>query len=127
MQGYGQRLNRKQVDLPGLLSYWSDRVEHLLRACVQDRECLGEANSIDVPFREFMADDIAMVERIYARAGLDLTKTARAELQAFMQSHPRGAEGRMVYDLEGDFGIGAEVLRERFHFYFEQFPCAGRA
>jgi hypothetical protein len=126
MQGYGQRMNRKQVDLPGLLTYWSDRVEHLLRACVQDRGCLPEANSIDVPFREFMADDIAMVERIYTRAGLDLTEAARAELQTFMVAHPRGAEGRMVYDLEGDFGISAEALRERFNFYFERFPCAGQ-
>jgi hypothetical protein len=33
----------------------------------------------------------------------------------------------MTYDLEGDFGIGAEALRERFHFYFERFPCAGQA
>ena len=127
MQGYGQRMNRKQVDLPGLLAYWSDRVEHLLRACVRDRECLDEANSIDVPFREFMADDIAMVERIYARAGLDLTESTRAELQGFMAAHPRGAEGRMTYDLEGDFGIGAEALRERFRFYFERFPFAGQA
>lgn len=127
MQGYGQRMNRKQVDLPGLLAYWSDRIEHLLRACVQDRGCLPEAQSIDVPFRQFMADDIAMVERIYARAGLELTDTARAELQAFMVTHPRGAGGRMIYDLEGDFGIGAEALRERFDFYFERFPCVGQA
>jgi hypothetical protein len=120
-------MNRKQVDLPGLLAYWSDRIEHLLRACVEDRGCLPEAQSIDVPFRQFMADDIAMVERIYARAGLDLTGTARTELQAFMVTHPRGAEGRMIYDLEGDFGIGAQALRERFDFYFERFPCAGPA
>jgi hypothetical protein len=74
-----------------------------------------------------MTDDIAMVERIYARAGLDLTETARAQLQAFMATHPRAAEGRMIYDLEGDFGISADALRERFHFYFERFPCAGQA
>ena len=32
--------------------------------------------------------------------------------------------GRVVYDLEGDFGVSAEELRRRFDFYFERFPVA---
>jgi hypothetical protein len=124
MQAYGQRMNRKQVDLQGLLTYWTDRVEHLLRACVRDRDCLDAAHSIDVPFREFMADDIAMVQRIYDRAQMGFTDVASAELQSFMNAHPRGAEGRMIYDLEGNFGVTAAALRERFSFYFERFPMA---
>ena len=124
MLGYGQRMSRRQVDLPGLLAYWTDRVEYLLRACVRDRDGLPEQQSIDVPFREFMADDIAMVSKIYSRAGLDMSDRARAELQAFMDRHPRGKEGRIIYDLAGDFGISEDALRERFEFYFERFPYA---
>jgi hypothetical protein len=124
MLGYGQRMNRKQVDLPGLLEYWSERIETLLRRCVEDRDQLPAEQSIDVPFREFMADDIAMVERIYQRAGLELTDQARGELQSFMDAHPRGKEGRIIYDLEGDFGISADELAGRFEFYFQRFPFA---
>jgi hypothetical protein len=124
MLGYGQRMNRKRVDLPGLLEYWSARIERLLRACVRDRDTLPSEQVIDVPFREFMADDIATVEKIYRRAALELDDRARAELQAFMDAHPRGKEGRVVYDLEGDFGISPAHLRERFAFYFERFPDA---
>lgn len=124
MLGYGQRMNRKQVDLPGLLEYWSERIERLLRACVRDRDALPAAQTIDVPFNTFMADDIAVVEKIYQRADMPFEDRARRELDAYLQAHPRGKEGRIVYDLEGDFGISQEALRERFQFYFERFPDA---
>ncbi len=124
MLGYGQRMNRRQVDLEGLRDYWADRIETLLRACVRDRDTLPEAQVIDVPFKAFMADDIAMVERIYSVAGLDMTDTARGELQAFMDAHPRGKEGQVIYNLKRDFGISPEQLRSRFEFYFEKFPFA---
>ena len=71
-----------------------------------------------------MADDIATVEQIYKRAGLALSPAARGELEAFMTAHPRGKEGRVVYNLERDFGISPDALRERFAFYFDRFPAA---
>jgi hypothetical protein len=63
-----------------------------------------------------------MVERIYAVAGLAPGESTRAELQAFLDAHPRGRHGQVVYDLRGDFGIEPAVLRERFQFYFDRFP-----
>ncbi len=123
MLAYGQRMNRYETNLPGLLSYWTDRVEHLLRACVCDRDLIPAEQSIDVFFKAFMAGDIAMVERIYHIAGLAMTERARSELAAFMDVHPRGKEGRIVYDLKGDFGISQDELRQRFSFYFERFPA----
>lgn len=122
MLAYGQRINRRQVDLDGLAEYWSDRVMHLLQACVRDRDVLPPERSIDVLFHEFMADDLAMVQRIYEKAGLPMTPAARSELQAFVDTHPRGRDGRVIYDLRGDFGIEPATLRERFAFYFERFP-----
>ena len=122
MLAYGSRMRRRTVDTAGLASYWIDRVEHLLRACVRDREVWPEAQSIDVPFDQFMADDLAMVERIHAKAGLETTPQARAQLSDYLAAHPRGKEGRMAYDLQGDFDVDPTQLRERFAFYFEQFP-----
>lgn len=122
MQAYTQRMNRKEIGRTALIEYWSARVEHLLRACVRDREVLPAAHSIDVLFHEFMADDLAMVEKIYGRAGLALTATARAQLEHFLEEHPRGREGRMAYDLRTDFGVDPAALRERFRFYFDRFP-----
>ncbi len=122
MLAYGDRLRRTRVDPPAVAAYWSDRVERLLRRCVRDRELLPEARSIDVLFHEFMADDVAMVERIYARADLPMTNAARASLQGYLAAHPRGRHGRVLYDLTTDFGVDPEALRERFAFYIERFP-----
>jgi hypothetical protein len=121
MLGYGQRMSRKRVLVAELAEYWSDRVEHLLRACVRDRDAIPEERSIDVPFHEFMADDLAMVERIYAKADLPMTGEARADLQRFLEAHPRGKHGRVIYDLKADFGVDPAALRKRFDFYFERF------
>jgi hypothetical protein len=122
MLGYGDRMRRTELDLPGLASYWVDRVERLLRACVRDREALSADRSVDVLFHEFMADDVGTVERIYEKAGLEMTKRARGELDRFMAENPRGKHGQIVYDLEGDFGLAPAEVRERFAFYFERFP-----
>ena len=122
MIAYGYRMGRKRIDTRAILEYWSDRVEHLLRACVHDRQNLAASQSVDILFHEFMADDMATVARIYATAGVELTATARAQMQAFIDAHPRGKEGKMVYDLKGDFGVDPAALRERFSFYFDQFP-----
>jgi len=124
---YGDRVRRVRVDPPAVAEYWVDRVEHLLRACVRDRDLLPAEQSIDVRFHEFMADDIGMVERIYALADLEMTASARAALESFMRENPRGKHGRIVYDLEGDFGLDGEALRRRFGFYFDRFGVAREA
>jgi hypothetical protein len=121
MLGYGDRMRRRELDLPGLAAYWIDRVERLLRACVRDREKLAPERSLDVRFHEFMADDVATVARIYRQAGLELTSRARRELDAFMAENARGRHGQVVYDLRRDFGLEPAELRKRFSFYFERF------
>lgn len=127
MNTYGQRLSRKRIDPQRTLNYWTDRIDHLLRACVRDRHVWPAAQSIDVPFHEFMADDVAMAETILTKAGLPPTAQTRAELAAFMQEHARGKEGRIKYNLARDFGITPEELRKRFAYYFESFPVKSEA
>ncbi len=122
MLAYGARLRRTRVDLDAIADYWIDRIERLLRACVRDRDVLPAQASLDVLFHEFMADDVAMVERIYALAGLPMTADARGRLDAFMAEHDRARFGRVRYDLQGDFGIDPVALRRRFAFYAARFP-----
>jgi hypothetical protein len=122
MLGYGDRMRRTRVDLEGLAAYWIDRVEKLLGACVRDRDRIPAAQSIDVPFDEFMADDVGMVARIYQKAGLEMTPGARAALDAFMAANPRGKHGQLRYDLKGDFGLDPSEVRRRFDVYLERFP-----
>ncbi|HLG89311.1 MAG TPA: sulfotransferase [Alphaproteobacteria bacterium] len=122
MIAYGHRIYRKSVEPKPIIDYWIERVDHLLRACVRDRDLWPDSQSIDVPFHEFMADDLAMVARIHNKAGLPEDKQARAAIAHFLAEHPRGKEGRVVYNLRRDFGVDPEALRARFQYYFDAFP-----
>ncbi len=121
MLGYGDRMRRTRVDLAGLADYWIDRVDRLLGACLRDRDKLPAAQTIDVQFDEFMADDVGTVGRIYEKAGLPMTPAARAELDAFMAANPRGKHGQLIYDLKGDFGLEPSAVRKRFGDYLGRF------
>ncbi len=121
MLAYGQRLNRDRVLTAELLEYWTDRIKHLLSACTRDRHKLPDAQTIDVPFNQLINDDVGMVEKIYARAGLEMTTQSRQQLSDFVDQH-QGSYGRVIYDLKGQFGIEPEELRQQFDFYFAAFP-----
>jgi hypothetical protein len=122
MLAYGDRMRRTAIEPEALAEYWIDRIDRLLRACVRDRDLLPADRSVDVLFHEFMADDVAMVERIYERNHRSMTAEARADLGAFMADNPRGKHGRIAYDLRRDFGVDPAELRRRFDYYFERFP-----
>jgi sulfotransferase family protein len=120
MIGYTARLSREVVDPVAIGAYWSDRVERMLAACVRDRELLPSDRSLDVRFDEFMADDVAMVERVYDLAGQPFTPATRASMEQFMAEHPRGRHGAVRYDLT-DFELDAEERRTALQFYVERF------
>ncbi|WP_026942013.1 sulfotransferase family protein [Hellea balneolensis] len=122
MIAYGHRILRTSVDPKWVLDYWTDRIEALLRACVRDRHVWGPKQSMDVMFHEFMAGDMATVEKIYDLHELELTPKARQEMADFIKAHPRGKYGRVRYYLKEHFGVEPDVIRERFGFYYDAFP-----
>jgi Sulfotransferase family len=121
MISYSSRFSQAKVDPPKIGHYWADRVETMLRAGIDDHHLLPDDRSIDVRFDEFMADDLAMVERIYAVADQPFTPEARKAMETFMAAHPRGVHGGVIYDLEGDFDLDRAELRERLRDYTDRF------
>ncbi len=119
---YAARLLRKKVDAAEPLGYWPDRYARLLRACVRDRDILPAAQTIDVYFHEWIRDPDPILRKIYACAGLPLTDATLAELHAYHVAHEHKHPGKLVYNLERDFGVTAAELRKPFDFYFERFP-----
>ena len=117
---YTARLSHERVDPHFIGGYWADRIERMLRSCADERDVLPTGQSIDVPFGEFMADDVAMVGRIYELAGQPMTDGARAAMQAFMDEHPRGKFGGIRYDL-ADFGLDPAERRRALRFYTDRF------
>lgn len=122
MLSYCDRIRRDPVDPPGLARHWAERIERLLRACIDQRDAWGPDQSLDVLFDDYMADQEGTMRRVYELAGLPLTPEAEAALLGYLAENPRHAHGRVIYDLEGVFEVDVAALRERFAFYYERFP-----
>ena len=69
MLAYGDRIRRRTVDLAELADYWIVRIEHLLRACVRDRDAVPASQSLDVRFHEYMADPKTVIARVLRDGG----------------------------------------------------------
>jgi hypothetical protein len=120
MMSYLARLNRDPVDPHSISRYWADRLETMLRTCSETREVLPADRSIDVRFHEFMADDVAMVERVYAVAGQPFTPAVQAAMEAFMAENQRGRHGGIKYSF-GPLGLDPAERRHALAFYVDRF------
>ncbi len=120
LAAYGLRMSRARVDLHATGRYWAQRIENMLRASVEDRALVPASQVMDVRFHEFMADDLATVERIYAFLGEPLGPPARAAMGAYREAHARGRLGAIEYRL-ADFGLDAAERRSALRFYQERF------
>jgi sulfotransferase family protein len=120
MIAYSARLSADDPDPRIVGRYWGSRIEEMLRACVRDRDLLPATQSLDVRFDEFMADDVAMVERIYQLADQPFDDSTRAAMDAFMLEHPRGRHGAVLYDA-APLGIDPAERRRALAFYSERF------
>jgi hypothetical protein len=120
MVAYSSRMNLARPDPVALGRYWRARVEDLLTDCARDRHLLPDDRTIDIGFDEFMADDVAMVERVYALAGQPFDERARGAMEAYMADHPRGRHGGVRYDPaavgldRAELDAGFTAYRERF-------------
>jgi len=119
---YSARLNRKRVDLDEIATYWIDRYERLLRACVRDRDAIPQERSYDLYFHNLLDDPMGQVEAIYRKADVPFDDQTRAAFTQAIAENQRGKHGQFSLDLRRDFGLEPEAVRERFAFYFERFP-----
>lgn len=124
MSCYAARVFRRRVDTKGYLDYWVDRYRRLLERCVEDRDGMPEAQTLDVYFHEWTRDPDTVLRQIYRRAGLPLTDANLSDLHAYLRAHEHGAGGKVVYNLQRDFGVSAAEIRSQFDFYFKRFAVA---
>ena len=121
MRGLSVKSSQKQPDIDGHVAYWVARIEHMLRTYIRDRDLVPDDQLVELQFDEIVGDDVRAATRVFERAGLPVTDDHLADLEHYMASHPRGRNGRVVYDLEGDFGLDRDELHRRFAFYTDQF------
>jgi hypothetical protein len=92
----------------------------MLRRCTDERDALPADRTMDVRFDQFMADDLAMVARVYDLARQPLDERSREAMASFMAAHPRGRHGAVTYDL-AQFGLDGAERRRALSFYTQRF------
>ncbi|MEZ5179578.1 MAG: sulfotransferase [Acidimicrobiales bacterium] len=122
MLAHADRNRRVAVEADELATYWVDRIERLLRAAVRDAHLIPEGQRVDVEFGAFMADELGTATSVLQTAGMEVGDAERARLQAYIDSNPRGRDGKVVYDLRADFHLEPADLYDRYAFYLDAFP-----
>ncbi|MFA7513179.1 MAG: sulfotransferase [Mycolicibacterium vanbaalenii] len=120
MMTYTMRMSVDEVDVPTVAGYWIDRIDEMLSACLRDHDKLPPERTIDVRFDEFMADDLAMVERVWDVAGYRPSAESRTAVSEYLAGHTRGRLGTVDYRA-ADLGLDSDELRRRFTPYIERF------
>jgi hypothetical protein len=121
MRGIALKSSQKHPDIDAHVEYWVDRIERMLRAYMRDRHLVPDGQLVEVMFTDIVTDDVKAAAGVLERAGLPVSDESIADVESYMASHPRGKDGRVVYDLEGDFRLEADELRDRFAFYTDEF------
>ena len=121
MLTYTARLAVEPDRLRGVGLYWIDRMTRMFDAMGRDRHLVPAEQSLDVRFDDFMADDIAMVRRIYELADQPFTAATQDGMNAYMAEHPRGLHGSVTYHLVEDFGVEPATLATRLADYAARF------
>ncbi len=98
------------------LDMWS----HILEQSMAFRREHDAAQFHDMHFDDFQRDPVAAIRSIHSRFGDTLDEASTERIRAYRAAHPPGRYGRQVYRLE-DYGLTAEMVRERFAPYREAF------
>jgi hypothetical protein len=91
-----------------------------MRRAIDARRRLGQQRFLDVHQRDFTADPMGTVARVYAFAGLRLAAGTRERMEAWSRENRPGAHGVHRYTPE-QFGLDAEGLRKQFEFYTDAY------
>ena len=99
--------------------YWLDRAADLFGGCVRDRDVLPAAQSIDVRFTDFMADEEGTLATVYELASQPYDDTVRRPCGGSSPITPR-RHGEVSYDL-ADVGLDADEVARRLRPYRDRF------
>jgi hypothetical protein len=114
-----------EVDPLEIAADWTARLNRVLQHAIDVRRANAYPDAIfyDMYFPDFVADQLAEAEKIYAAFDLELTPVANARMQAFIADNPKGKHGIHRYAPE-EYGVDPESVRHTFRNYIEHFDLA---
>lgn len=84
---------------------------------------LPDSRIVDLQFREFMADPVASVRRIYDQFGIELTAEVQQRMRDYVASNPSDRDGQHVHSF-ADTGLDLEEERSKVKRYQDYFDVA---
>lgn len=121
----GRKIGSDQVDPlevgRDMCEYWAASLDRYM----VDREKLAPGRVLDVAFEEICADVVAVIRRIYAAAGREVTPQAIAAFRDYEARRPEHHFGKYEYSA-AHYGYTAEMIDRRFAPYRKRFIDSGR-
>jgi len=123
-----RRLSSNDVSLDAIAQEWAEDIAVGLDRAVEARRdgTIPKDQAVDVFFRDFLADPMAVVHQIYERLGIELTADAESRMRSFIAANPQEKHGGHAYKFS-DTGLDAGELRDRMRLYTEYFDVPDEA
>jgi len=123
-----RRLASDDVSISAVATEWVDDIVLGLDRAVEARRdgTVPADRAVDVLFRDFVRDPMAVVRTIYERLGIELTQSAERAMRSFLAANPQEKHGGHKYSF-ADTGLDAGLLRERTRAYQEFFDIPEEA
>jgi hypothetical protein len=119
-----RRMHQREVDTAYIAREQMESWAHAAEAGMRFRDEQGEAQFLDLQFRDFMADPIGSVKHIYAHFDQTLSPEGEKQLQAWQDEHPQGKHGQHTYEKK-EIGVSEEEILERFAEYMKRYDLEG--
>jgi len=120
MVAHGRGVFSDSVDAREVAQHWTNKVERMMRLSIAVREQTGGKNFIDISYYDLLNDSLASIQKIYDKAGIELTQVARKAMKETENKNTQHRFGKHVYKLD-DFGLSVECIEKQYRFYRDYF------
>jgi hypothetical protein len=123
-----RRLASDEVSISAVAAEWVDDIILGLDRAVEARTdgTVPAGQAVDVLFKDFLRDPMAVVRMIYERLDIELSDTADKAMRAFLAANPQEKHGGHRYSF-AETRLDAGLLRERTRAYQEFFDIPEEA
>ena len=120
MVTYLMRQTYSKVDIAGATNNALLFMDTMTTNLVRDIDDFDKDKVHNVLFHQYMADVMQTLKDIWECADIPWTPEVEAIFQHYIDTHPRGKVGRLIYD-ESIFPLSRPELVERFRPYIDKF------
>jgi hypothetical protein len=123
-----RRLASDDVEISAVAAEWVDDIVLGLDRAIEARNdgTVPAEQAVDVLFKDFLRDPMAVVRTIYERLDIELSDTAEKAMRSFLAANPQEKHGGHKYSF-ADTGLDVGILRERTRAYSEFFDIPEEA